>query len=137
MNSLQRIVLYIDDDEDDLMMVQETINEIDPNMIVRQANNGETGVQFLKQSKEFNDLPCLIILDINMPGMSGKEVLKEIKKDQKLSSIPMVLFTTSSSAMDKSFASKENVELITKPTSTTGLVDTVKKILDHCPPEAK
>lgn len=128
----QRIVLHIDDDEDDRMMVEETIRELDPAIIVRQAGSGESGIAFLKQSKHFNDLPCLVILDLNMPVMDGKKVLSEIKKDPELASIPLVIFTTSPAQLDKDFASAENVELITKPSTTKDFFNSVKKMLAHC-----
>jgi CheY-like chemotaxis protein len=127
-----RIVLHIDDDEDDRELVREGIFQKDKNIILRQVDNGKAGLSFLQQAKEFGDLPCLIILDLNMPKMDGRQVLAEIKKDQQLASIPLVIFTTSDSSMDKHFAAKEGVQLITKPPTLNILSRAMDKLLSFC-----
>jgi len=132
MQSHHRIVLHIDDDEDDRELVKNAIESKDKTVIVRQVDNGKAGISFLKQAKEFSDLPCLIVLDLNMPGIDGREVLKEIKKDGKLASIPLVIFTTSSSEMDRMFAKKEGVEIITKPPTLNHFSKVVDKLLSYC-----
>jgi CheY-like chemotaxis protein len=65
-------------------------------------------------------------------GMDGKQALKEIKNDEELATIPIVLFSTSSSPLDIAFAERENVELITKPSSEAAIHATIKKILGSC-----
>lgn len=136
-SSTQKIILHIDDDEDDRIMVHEAIKELDSNIIVKQADSGQAGIDLLKQAKQLNNVPCLIILDLNMPGMDGKQALKELKKDDVLASIPIVLFSTSSSPLDKMFADKERVALITKPSSTAAIRLIIKKILEHCLSQVK
>ena len=128
----QRIVLHIDDDEDDLMLVKEAIEAYDNSLIIRQVTSGDAALCFLRQSKEFHDLPCLIMLDMNMPRMTGREVLCEIKKDKALSAIPVVVFTTSSQNIDKTYVHQNGAVMVTKPGSYTELLNVVKKLLDHC-----
>lgn len=136
MDSPQRkIFLHIDDDDDDLMMAAEVIREFHPDIIIKQAKNGDEGLALLRHCIETNELPGLILLDLNMPGMDGKMVLKEIKKNEMLSTVPVVLFTTSSSELDKLFASKESVELVTKPTCEAEFIAAIKKILERFTPQ--
>src|SRR5688572_11987752 len=97
----KKIVLNIDDDVDDRELFEEAISRVNSEMIIRQAASGEKGLEFLRQAKQSGDLPCLIFLDMNMPGKGGRDVLSEIKEDTVLSSIPIIIFTTSSSELDK------------------------------------
>lgn len=132
MQAHQRIVLHIEDDEDDRELVKTVIEAKGDNFIIRQADDGKTGISFLQQAKHFGDLPCLIILDLNMPGTDGRMVLAAIKQDDDLAKIPLVIFTTSSSDLDKLFAKKEGVELITKPSTYTTLSRVIEKLLSYC-----
>ena len=89
-------------------------------------------MQFLKEAKITGNLPCLVILDINMPLMDGKETLKEIKKDEILEILPVVFFTTSSNPRDRSFSTEHGVEFVTKPANYDSIVETIKDILSRC-----
>ena len=82
--------------------------------------------------QEADELPCLVVLDINMPRMDGKQTLVALQKDEDLSAIPVVLFSTSSSALDKSFSKAKHVELITKPFDFKSLYVTAHKLLSYC-----
>jgi CheY-like chemotaxis protein len=129
----QRIVLHIDDDEEDRMLLEEALQQLDARIRVQQADSGKVALSFLEQSKKAGNLPCLIVLDINMPGMNGKEVMKEIKKDQELASLPLILFTTSPESTYRDLIKKENVQFITKPLTASELFDSAKKMLKYCP----
>jgi CheY-like chemotaxis protein len=129
-----RIVLHIDDDQDDRDLVNKAINSIDPAMIIREATNGRKALEFLNQAQLFGDLPCLIILDINMPVMDGYETYREIMKDATLSLIPIVVFTTSSGENDVQQWRRENIVMLTKPSTYTGFADAVRKMLTYCSP---
>src|SRR5918998_1242608 len=113
-------VLCVDDDIDDQLIVLETIQEIDDSIEVATALNGHEALDFLEKAKSEGDLPCLIIMDINMPLMDGKQTLIEIKKDKDLDGIPVVMFTTSSSQLDVAFCERYGVDFITKPINMQG-----------------
>ena len=132
LNIQPRVVFHIDDDADDRLLVSLAIQSIDPSMILREANNGKKAIEFLQQAKLFGDLPCLIILDLNMPVMDGYATYKEIKRDAALSVIPIVIFTTSFDRRDKQYWEKENVVLLTKPVRFDLFTECVSKILAHC-----
>ena len=84
------------------------------------------------ENKPDADLPCLIILDINMPVLDGKEALSFIKRNERLSDIPVVVFTTSASELDKLYCKRLGTEMITKPPSYTKLESVVVKLLEMC-----
>jgi CheY-like chemotaxis protein len=126
-------VLLVDDDYDDLYLLTEVMNMVDASYSVLQANNGEEAMQMLCSMKGANhQLPCLIVLDINMPKMDGKQTLAAIQKDPELNAIPVVIFSTSKSEMDKMYFKYRNVEMITKPVEFTILHHIARKMLSYC-----
>src|SRR5688500_2314997 len=96
-------ILYAEDDPDDLFIVQQAFQVYDDAIDVIQAENGLQALGYLAKL-DGKALPCLIILDINMPVMDGRETLIRLKNDEAYKDIPVVLFTTSSSNLDKDFA---------------------------------
>lgn len=124
--------MCVDDDADDRLIISETIKETNSSLSVIELINGQEALQFLQQAKNSGVFPCLIILDINMPLMDGKETLKEIKKDETLKSIPVVFFSTSSSPRDRSFSDNYDVEFITKPSSYPLIKSTIKDLILKC-----
>jgi CheY-like chemotaxis protein len=128
---MARIVLCVDDDPDDRELIRNAIFNIDPSYTVAHATNGKEALQYLTRAKE-NELPCLVIMDINMPVMDGKQALTEIKKDKKLSQVPVVVFTTSSHPADLNFCRQFGVELITKPANFKQITQEAERLLEHC-----
>lgn len=122
-------VLCVDDDEDDQLIVLDTIQEIDGSIEVATALNGQEALEFLNHAKSNGELPCLIIMDINMPLMDGKQALVEIKKDKELDNVPVVMFTTSSSQLDMAFCEKYGVEFITKPINMQDFRNSIQRLL--------
>jgi CheY-like chemotaxis protein len=129
MHVTPRTILCVDDDADDQLMVFETIKEINPDARVATAINGLEALHFLANARTKEELPCLIIMDINMPLMDGKETVARIKKEPRYDGIPIVLFTTSSSQLDRTFCEQYNIPFITKPLSPKELHNVVKGIL--------
>jgi CheY-like chemotaxis protein len=127
-----KVILHIDDDEDDLLFLKEALKLVAPHLILYQANSGSAALSFLRHSKRINELPSLIVIDLNLPVMSGKEIIREIKADAQLSSVPLVIFSTASAAAYKDYLEKENIELLTKPSSNQELLSIVQKMLSYC-----
>lgn len=126
------IILCVDDDPDDLQILQDALKAVGPDFSIEEANNGADALLRLKHMKQLGKLPCLIVLDINMPKVDGKQTLVSIQADEALRSVPVVIFTTSSSAIDKLFFSKKNVELITKPATFESFFAVASKLLSYC-----
>jgi CheY-like chemotaxis protein len=128
----EKIVLHIDDDEDDQMLVREAILQFDHTILVQAAPNGDHGLSVLKAFKDANRTPCLILLDLNMPGMTSDQIVTLIQKDEVYKNIPLIIFTTSSAARDKEFALRRGVAFLTKPSSHHDLIDCMQKLLGNC-----
>ena len=128
---MARIVLCVDDDPDDRELIRNAIFEIDPSYSVAVATNGKEALQYLARAEE-SEFPCLVILDINMPVMDGKQVVVEMKKNEKWSQVPIVVFSTSSHPSDLSFCEKYGVELVTKPANFRQIANEAERLLQHC-----
>ena len=125
-------ILYAEDDADDVFMVRQAFEQLDNQIHLEHAINGLYAMQQLEAMHREGHLPCLIILDINMPGMDGREALKQIKESDHFHKIPVVLFTTSSSEHDRAFAQKWGAHFITKPLIFDELRELAKIFVSHC-----
>ncbi len=93
-----RPVLLLEDDQVDQMNVKRAFQDL---KVVNQLDifeNGEEGLDYLKDDSK--DLPCVILLDLNMPRMAGVEFLKVIKSDDRFKLIPVIVLTTSNEERD-------------------------------------
>jgi CheY-like chemotaxis protein len=127
-----RTILCVDDDPDDLELLTKALEMVDDQYKVIEAQDGTDALAKLWKMHNESKLPCLIVLDINMPRMDGKETLVALQNQDNFHKIPVVVFSTSSSSLDKLFFSKKNVELITKPINFENLVNVAKKLLSYC-----
>ncbi|GAA4829816.1 response regulator [Algivirga pacifica] len=127
-------ILYADDDPEDRMLALEAFEESNLNNKLTFVEDGEELLDYLYHQNKYSDTekhptPGLIILDLNMPKKDGREVLKELKKDSKLSAIPVVVLTTSSSEDDIQDTYKLGVSsFITKPVTFESLVETIQTL---------
>jgi len=128
----KHIILYAEDDPDDLDFVRPAFHAYDTTTEVVHAENGIEAIALLNRLAATNALPCLIILDMNMPGMDGKETLMRIKQSSSLVKIPVVVFTTSSNRLDQDFAKKWGADFITKPIKYSDLEGLAKNFVDRC-----
>lgn len=100
MRSEPAVVLLVDDDADDCFLLQETFKKTGGAGKVVCVDDGEELLDYLKRRGKFADLrdsalPSLILLDLNLPGRGGHEVLRELKGDSELRAIPVVVMTAS------------------------------------------
>ncbi|HEX2981375.1 MAG TPA: response regulator [Anaerolineaceae bacterium] len=128
------IIIVAEDDPDDRMLIQDAIEEADLTNAVEFVEDGASLMDDLHQrlkktGQKKNYLPELILLDLNMPKKNGWQVLKEIKEDDRLKTIPVVILTTSSSPEDvqRSYQLGGN-GFITKPSTFTGLIEIMKSL---------
>ncbi|MBU6489845.1 MAG: response regulator, partial [Burkholderiales bacterium] len=99
MKAMNQPILVVEDDDVDVMTIQRAFKEIRVlNPVVRQEN-GEMAIDYLRDPS--NATPCIILLDLNMPVMSGIEFLQIIKADENLRRIPVIVLTTSQEQEDK------------------------------------
>jgi CheY-like chemotaxis protein len=123
-------ILVCDDDEDDRALTQQALEDAHISNRVRFVGDGEELLDYLYQRGEFAGAtgkaprPGLILLDLNMPKMDGREALKVIKEDVTLHDIPVVVLTTSRLDEDMIRSYRLGVNsFITKPVTFSGLVD--------------
>jgi CheY-like chemotaxis protein len=97
------VILLVEDDVADQKLIKQSLSSGKVVNEIHVVNNGEQALEYLKRSKNSDPdspMPDLILLDLNMPGMGGKEFLKCIKSDDELDAIPVVVLTTSDSDKD-------------------------------------
>ncbi len=126
-------ILLVEDNPGDVRLTLEAFKEgkLINNLSV--VSDGVEAMAFLRKEGKYTDKPCpdLILLDLNMPKMDGREVLAEIKKDTNLRHIPVVILTTSEAEQDilKSYDLHANC-YITKPVDLDQFNAVVKSIQD-------
>jgi CheY-like chemotaxis protein len=131
----QHTILWADDDTDDLFIVKEVLENIDDRHHIVEAYNGRQALEYLHSIDCPAKLPCLVILDINMPVLNGKETLAIIKSEERFSAITVVVFTTSSNEKDRQFCERFGAAMFTKPHSFTGFEKVVGELLTLCKAE--
>lgn len=122
-----RILLIADDDDDDKQLFTEALNKVDPSAICYSAVNGEEVFKLLRSEVL---IPEVILLDLNMPVMSGWDCLRLLKEDRLFKHIPVIIYTTSDSEKDVERAKVLGAEmLITKPASFKEIQKLVRSVL--------
>ena len=126
-------ILYVDDDVDDAEFLSEALRQVNPEVDLNIAENGLKALQYLQKLKDANNkLPCLIILDLNMPYLDGKQTFKRIKEDPELQQVPIIIYTSSRNPQDETMFSSLGIEFITKPHNLMGLHDVASRLLESC-----
>lgn len=85
-------VLLVEDDDVDALTVQRSLRELGAKVQLVRSTNGEEALEYLRNMN--NPMPCIILLDLNMPKMNGIEFLKITGDDERLKNIPVIVFTT-------------------------------------------
>ena len=95
-------VLLVEDNKDDAELTLEALNDSKVRMEINVVSDGISAMAFLRREGEYTDKPRpdLILLDLNLPLMDGREILKKIKEDPNLTDIPVVILTTSDDEED-------------------------------------
>jgi len=120
-------ILLIEDDMDDVELLQETFNNIKADYKMKVINDGDRAVDYVLSSTEY---PDIIVMDLNLPKVHGKEILKQIKTHELYKRIPVIVLTTSSSADDKNYTLGLGADdYLIKPTSSKGLIHVAETIL--------
>ena len=119
-------ILAVDDSAADVLLLEEAIRE---NGLVADLDVAHDGEQALRHLRDGHPRPDLVLLDLNMPRLNGREVLAELKRDPALRSIPVIIFSASSSPMDveECYGLHANSYLV-KPIDFDGLGDVVKAL---------
>ncbi|MEM2342328.1 MAG: response regulator [Candidatus Bathyarchaeia archaeon] len=101
-------ILLVEDNMDDALITKRAMNKVNIMGRVIIINDGEEALKLLKREGEYKDftLPSLILLDLKMPKVNGFEVLKELRRDERLRVLPVIVFTSSDRSEDIEMAYK-------------------------------
>jgi CheY-like chemotaxis protein len=126
-------VLLVEDDPGDVLMTQEAFAEHKVGNRLHVVSDGDEALAYLRQEGPYADAvrPDLVLLDLNLPRRDGREVLAEIKADESLRHIPVVVLTTSAADEDilRSYELHANA-YVTKPVDFEQFISVVRRIDD-------
>lgn len=120
------LILAVDDDADDLEIFRDAVLKIDRSIDVMFAHNGEEALNFL-----FNKaitLPDFVFLDINMPRVDGRKCLIAIRNNRSTQHLPVIMYSTTPSEIDKKLFASLNARFLTKATTYEQLTSTLKTL---------
>jgi CheY-like chemotaxis protein len=130
-NPPKLLVLYADDDPDDIQFVREALGKHADAIKLLTFGEADTLLHCIRTGL-IQTQPCLIILDINMPRLNGKEALRQLRETEGYETVPVVLFSTSNSPHDARFAYRYHAELLSKPLNEEQMQVIVKKFVERC-----
>jgi len=127
----------VDDDEDDCFLVEAALKDACFSCTFRCIQDGVEMMDYLQRNGHYQDteaapFPDLILLDLNMPRMNGRQVLKRLKTDPRFRAIPVIILTTSANIEDVQVCYDLGANsYITKAPSFDGLISTMKALTDY------
>ncbi|WP_428565494.1 MAG: response regulator [Solidesulfovibrio sp. DCME] len=131
------VILLADDDEDDVILIRDSFQKAKLSNALHVVEDGVELMDYLKRRGAYADpaqapRPDIILLDLNMPRMDGREALKEIKNDPALKEIPVIILTTSQTHADilRSYQDGANC-FITKPVTFQSMCEVVSKFGEY------
>jgi CheY-like chemotaxis protein len=127
-----RFILLGEDDADDQEMLKEVFASIDTSFILFFVNNGKEVLSALEKLKA-DQMPCLIVLDYNMPGLNGADILRELSTNEQYKKIPKVVWSTAvSENFRKTCLELGAVDYVIKPNNVAGLEEVARYMLSIC-----
>ena len=127
-------VLLVEDSATDVLITRSAFQRAKANVNLHHVENGAECMAFLRKERQYADVPTpeLILLDLNMPVMDGREVLAELVKDDALNHLPVVVLTTSQDERDVlSMYKLRCSSYITKPIDLQEFINVVQNLTEH------
>jgi len=128
-------ILLVEDNPGDVRLSSEALKESDLPHCLNVVINGDQAMTFLRQEADYLHAPRpdVIMLDLNLPGKNGLEVLQEIQSDQALNDIPIIILTSSDSDLDVLIAYKKHASAyLVKPSSLKHYDAVIDAIVTLC-----
>lgn len=130
---MTRTILYVDDDADDRDIFSQAVRGVSPDVNVVFAENGMQALDYLHDALNSEGrLPCLMVLDINMPVLDGKETYQRVQKDERLQNLPVIVFTSSQKPADQQLFNSMGIELIVKPSNMVYMNSIANRFVGFC-----
>jgi CheY-like chemotaxis protein len=133
----KNLVLYADDDPDDRDLLTDAFAEFSSVIDLITFDDSLSLLRYLNNLGPLQPQPCLIILDVNMPGLDGKKALKEIRAMNEFKEVPVVMFTTSTLPSEAAFANAYGAGFVTKPLHNKQIHHILQQLIDHCTDEVR
>ena len=131
-DSSYKYILLGEDDIDDEELLREVFTRIDPSFSLEFVNNGRNVITRL-QELEKHGMPCLIVLDYNMPTLNGAEILQELKQLHRFDHVPKIIWSTSDSVTYKTICLQFGAcDYVIKPSNMQGLTEVARYMLSFC-----
>ena len=130
-------LLLIEDSDEDFEAFGRIMQKLSVTNPIHRCIDGDDALDYLHHGGEYADSdkvrrPAIIILDLNLPGTDGREVLEQIKQDEELKIIPIVVFTTSSNPKDVEICYRYGVNgYIIKPMDVKKLMHTIQILIQY------
>lgn len=129
---IKHIIVYAENDFDDYFLLKTAFRRVRDDIDLIHVDDGWELLEYLQKIILSSLYPSLIILDINMNGIGGKETLKLLKATKRYSHIPIVMFTSSNDDNDRKFCEEYGIEMINKPSSFNELTGKARFFGEQC-----
>ena len=136
MTNETQLILIVEDSEDDFLAMQRAFKKTNLKNPLHRCTNGDQALDYLFRRGEFAPpceapLPGIVLLDLNLPGLDGREVLRSIKADQALRKIPVVVLTTSNAEKDIEQCYEDGANsYVQKPVEMQDFVQAIARLKD-------
>jgi len=130
----KQLILVVEDSDEDFVATQRAFEKADLKNPIHRCMEGDEALDFLYKRGEYkySETPCLILLDLNIPGISGKKVLQIIKSDPVLKKIPVAVFSTSNNQSDVDFCYDNGANsYVPKPVDIDGLFKAISHLKEY------
>ncbi|SIO01275.1 response regulator [Chitinophaga niabensis] len=125
----KKTIFLAEDDLDDQEMLEYAVREVDPYVDIVSITNGRKFIAHLESVSD-QELPVLIVLDYNLPELSGVEIVKLLNQERRYQAIPKVMWSTSSSPVHKSISIELGIlDYIIKPSDMASFISIAKHML--------
>lgn len=130
-------ILLVEDNADDAVMTMWSLRESNVKNEIVHCRTGDEALDYLHQRGPYGEpnlahRPCIILLDLNLPGTDGREVLLEIKSDPELKLIPVIVLTTSSDAQDIAQCYEYGANsYVVKPVDFEGFINSMERLTGY------
>lgn len=122
----------MDDDTDDRVIIEDALGRGHSKYKIIAAADGIEALERIDELKARGELPCLVILDVNMPRMDGRDTLERLRADEQTRRIPVVIFSTADTEHQQDFYSAYGVQYFAKPIDYDRFCTIVQRFLSVC-----
>lgn len=133
MNQQTSRILMVDDDVEDQQIIKDTFTDLGYGMSIHFESTGDSAISYLRHCHDKGDCPCLVVLDLNMPRMNGRQVLNFLKGDVNFKNIPVIIYSTSLNPLERDQCMALGAHsYVIKPITYAQSIETAKMFYSFC-----